>query len=310
MVIHRIIKIIGFMLSVLLFIALPVAKTNAFDNNRKILYDRYEEIKPRLEKTPYGIPLLIKTDFPPNKIHCDVYGVMDHPFALMRKMLLDPVNWCDILLLHTHIKSCTWGKNENHQDFLTLYFGGKAYQLPEDAYQLALEFHGTGSTEDYFDVRLSADKGPFFTRHYRVELDAVPLPSGKTFIRLSYEYDYGPALESALKIYYATLGRNKVGFTVVDRDKTGNPVYVKGNQGMIERNSVRCYFSVQSFLEAQKYPEKMRFNERIRRWYALVSQCPKQLYEFSENEYFENKVKENANQIRLQKGLPGLNDKE
>jgi len=250
-----------------------------------------------------AFPFSFKTDFPPSKIHCAVYGLMDHPFAMIRKMLLNPGNWCDILSLHTNIKACTWEKIEHHQDILTLYVGRKYYQKPEDALKLALEFHGADSPEEYFQVRLSADKGPFFTRHYRVELDAVPLPSGKTFIRLSYEYDFGEALETALKIYYATLGRKKVGFTVVGTDKKGNPVYVKGNQGLIERNAVRSYISIQSFMETLKYPEHTRFEKRIHRWYALVNEFPKQLYDLSENEYIRNKVQENADQVRLQKNL-------
>jgi hypothetical protein len=56
-------------------------------------------------------------------------------------------------------------------------------------------------------------------------------------------------------------------------------------------------------METLKYPEHTRFEKRIHRWYALVNEFPKQLYDLSENEYIRNKVQENADQVRLQKNL-------
>ena len=41
--------------------------------------------------------------------------------------------------------------------------------------------------------------------------------------------------------YLATLGRNKVGFTVIDHKPDGQPVYIGNVRGLVERNCMRYW---------------------------------------------------------------------
>ena len=43
--------------------------------------------------------------------------------------------------------------------------------------------------------------------------------------------------------YLHSVGRDKVGFTIVDRKPDGSPRYVKGIRGAVERNVMRYYFA-------------------------------------------------------------------
>ena len=284
-------------------IAFPCFAADTLGNDKNALYLKYSEIGSNLADSPFGVPIHIETSFSENKFRCYVYGIIDQEFHNLSLLLRDSMNLCEILLLHTNIKSCTVSITEKGSIFMTIYCGKKKYQQPEDTSNITLKYEVPVDELDYFLVRLSGKKGPFMTRNHLIRIDAVPLQRQKTFIRLSYEYDTGLTMESALGVYYATLGRKKVGFTIIGKDKGGNPVYVKGNQGLIERNSVRFYFAVQAFMETFEVEKDIRFNKRIHYWYSLVSQCPRQLYELPEKEYIENKIKENKNQKRLQQGL-------
>ena len=297
---------VAFYVSCLLVVSIgyPVAAWGTDIFRKTALFQKWEEIQPKLADTPFGIPIHIESLFPGHKIRCQVHGIMDQPFDDFEVVMTKSQNWSEMLLLHTNIKSCTVQRDGNGKKILTIYCGRKYYQPPEDTYSLALEFSVVDHQDDYFQAKLFGEKGPLFTHNYRVTLEGLSVSPGKTFICLSYEYDYGKTMKSALKMYYATLGRKKVGFTVVGTDKQGKPVFVRGNKGLIERNTVRFYFSVQAFMETLKYDDTIRFNKRIHHWYDLISQCPKQLYELSEKEYIENKKKEKRNQIQLQKELP------
>jgi len=124
---------------------------------------------------------------------------------------------------------------------------------------------------------------------------------------LHYEYDYGNTLKIALKGYFNTLGRRKVGFTIIGKNHQGEPIYVKGSQGLIERNSVRYYFSIISYLSSIGFDETLRFDKRLNHWYESVNHYPKQLHELSWKEYTANKKKEYKNQIMLQNMITNNN---
>jgi hypothetical protein len=133
-----------------------------------------------------------------------------------------------------------------------------------------------------------------------MRFEAIPLDSRRTFVHVSYEYSDSVALRLAEKVYFATLGWGKVGFTVTGTDGNGNPVYIAGPRGAIERNAVRYYFAIQSFMNALSYPEKIRFSGRISDWYDLTTRHRKQLFDLDKKEYLTFKTKEHMNQVILQ----------
>jgi hypothetical protein len=133
-----------------------------------------------------------------------------------------------------------------------------------------------------------------------MRFEAVPLDGGRTFVHVSYEYNGSVALRLAEKVYFATLGLGKVGFTVTGTDSEGNPIYIGGARGAVERNAVRYYFAIQSVMNTLRYPEKSRFSMRISEWYDLTSRYRKQLFDLDKNDYLAFKTKEHKNQVTLQ----------
>jgi hypothetical protein len=184
---------------------------------------------------------------------------------------------------------------------LTFYGGRKVYQPPEASHRFTYYYRNVEKGNTYMDVFLSADRGPFGTRDHRIRFEAMPIVGGATFVHVSCAYSYGPSLRLAEKIYFATLGRSKVGFTVNSIDGNGYPVYIGGPRGAIERNSVRYYFAIKSFMDTLRYSDKNRFNMMITEWYDLTSHYGKQLFEMDKHDYLASKTKEHKNQILLQR---------
>ena len=99
------------------------------------------------------------------------------------------------------------------------------------------------------------------------------------------------------------MGRNKVGFTVVAHDEKGNPVFIEGTRGAIERNAVRYYLAIRAYMDSLRFPEEIRFEQRIQLWYDLTDRLKEQLFELPREEYIDGKRRENKNQLNLQEQI-------
>ncbi len=265
----------------------------------KNLLDTYKRIETKLANNIFGIPLYLETFEGDKTIRVDTYSVVGYPFTEMRDVLQVPANWCDISLLHINVKACAC-KNLNGTWQLTLYNGRKFYQPPEDAYPVKYHYHLATTGSGHLKVSLAADSGPLSVKDLRINLEAIPLDRSRTFIHFSYSCSYGLFTEIALKSYFSTLGRGKVGFSIVGTDRQGDPVYVGGLQGAIERNAVRYYLAVLSYMDSLRFPEEQRFEQSISRWYDLTSQFPRQLSEVEKASYLNTKRQEHKNQLMLQ----------
>ncbi len=76
----------------------------------------------------------------------------------------------------------------------------------------------------------------------------------RTFLHLSYSYGYGMAGRLAMQGYLATVGADKVGFTVTGRDGNGQPIYIGGVRGAIERTAMRYYLAIDAHLASLSAP--------------------------------------------------------
>ncbi|HBG06481.1 MAG: hypothetical protein A2075_17265 [Geobacteraceae bacterium GWC2_58_44] len=263
------------------------------------LVAKYPSIRAHLERNQFGAPIYLESTEAEGSLRVDMYGIFNHPFDAVKEALHTPTNWCEIALLHINIKACT-SKKTADQWLLTLYSGRKYYQLPGDAYPLKLNFRIASEQPDFLDLTLVADEGPLRTKDHRIRLQAVPLDQGRTLVHFSYTYRHGSVARMAIKSYFATLGRDKVGFTIISR-KGGKPVYIDGVRGAVERNTVRYYLALHTYMDTLKYPEGQRFEQRISRWYDLTAKYPRQLKETEKGEYLANKRQERKNQIMMQK---------
>lgn len=247
-----------------------------------------------------GLPLQVRSE-EGDVLQAEVSGLMRQPFAEVAQVLTDPANWCDFVPLSFNVKACTFSAGPK-KAVLTFYAGRKFYQPPADAHSLSYAFTVEEASEEGLRIALRALEGPFGTRDYRIELDILPAGEG-TALRLCSSYR--PSLRSKLATegYLATLGRNKIGFSVSGRDETGQPLYVQGVKGIVERNAVRYFLALQAFLGTRHIQPGERFEARLRAWFDMTEAFRAQLHEMERGDYLQMKRRERANQLRLQQTL-------
>ena len=267
-----------------------------------ILLDTYHRNMSRLEKSSFGLPFYLESFERDNRVNVDVYGIFDYPFSSLVNVLKVPANWCDIVSLHLNVKACTYSELSGAW-LLTFYIGRKFYQPPEDTHQVMYQYHNVFQHQGHLDINLRADAGPFGTKDHKMRFEALPLDGSRTFVHVSYAYSDSVALRLAAKVYFATFGRDKVGFTVAGTDSNGNPVYIGGPRGSIERNAVRYYLAIQSFMNTLRYPEGSRFSMRVSEWYDLTTRYRVQLFELDKEDYLTFKTNEHKNQVILQRSI-------
>ena len=117
---------------------------------------------------------------------------------------------------------------------------------------------------------------------------------------MGYSEAAGLIADIAMRTYLSTIGRNKVGFTVTGTNGNGEPIYIKGLQGVVERNVMRYIFAIQSILDTKDLPEKIRQKAQFAHWYNAISKHRRQLVELSNEEYLNNKKQELKNQQQAQ----------
>ena len=217
--------------------------------------------------------------------------------------LQGPDGWCEVMFLHLNIKSCVHGENEDGQ-WMRLYMGRKFYQDPRNVRQIDMEF-SSGATEDGVRwVFLTADEGPFNTSDYRFVLSAIPAENG-TYVQLVSSQKASRAATWAINLYYATLARGKIGFSVVGTDRDGNPEYSTGDEAMLERNVVRYLIAIRTYMQTYRKSGIEGMQERAAIWFDATEEYARQLREVSREDYLRNKEREYLHQIELQAEISG-----
>lgn len=251
---------------------------------------RYASLEKELAQNVFGRPLHLDSQESADWLGGDIHAVLDHPFATLNVALNGADHWCDILILHINIKYCrSVGKAPDSK--LLVHIGTKHSQSLASAQRVVFDFHVRADTPDYLRVELHAPEGALGTRDYRIALEAVPLEGGRSFIHLGYTYRYGFAARMAMQSYLATIGSGKVGFSAVGRGANGQPVYVKGVRGVVERNTMRYYLAIDTYV-ATVNATRADIDRRLHRWFAATEQYALQLHELDESEYLTMKQEE------------------
>lgn len=253
------------------FAASSLLAANEGAGSASALKAQYEKLRSRPEKSPFDIPLFIESEQTSNTLSGDIHAKLDRRFDMVKTALQSPRAWCEILILHPNVKGC--GVDTGDASLTVLI--GSAETPAKFTYRVAQ------STDDYLDVRLSAAQGPLGTSDYTFHIEATPLDAQSTLLHLGYSHGYGLRAKFALQAYFNTFGRDKVGFTVVDRTADGTPVYVDDLRGGIERNAMRYYFAIRSHLDALSAPVGERLEKGLQSFYALTERYPLQLKEES-----------------------------
>ena len=267
----------------------PVNKADA--NSPGELRAKYGALQDRLSVNQFHRPLYLGSSETRGGVAGDIYALVNHPFATVGAALNSPGNWCDILNLHLNTKYCR-ASTAGEGSVLDVSIGTKHGQPLDKAHRVVFAYRVAAQSPSYLRVRLNADQGPFSTSDYRIVLAVVPLENGLTFIHLSYSYAYGLAGQLAMQAYLATIGRDKVGFTVVGTHPDGRFLHIGGLRGVVERNTMRYYLAIEAYLGALSAPPQARLEMRLHDWFAAIERYPRQLHELEQSEYLDMKRKE------------------
>lgn len=294
-----------YLIFVLLCLGVGIARAGNADASSSVsLRAKYDVSLERLSHNQFQRPLYLDSSEIAGGVTGDIYARVNYPFATVTAALNSPDNWCDIMNLHLNTKYCR-ATTTGTMSVINVSIGKKYDQPLDEAYRVVFAYRVAAQTPAYLQVVLNADKGPLSTRDYRIVLEAIPLKNSQTFIHLSYSYAYGLVGRLAMQAYLETSGSNKVGFTPAGKEAGGEPLYIGGMRGVVERNTMRYYLAIEAFLGALSVPLEARSEKRLHDWFAATERYPRQLHEMEQGTYLDMKRKEYR---RQQAELPQANN--
>lgn len=280
---------------------LPAAQAaTVAEANGAQLLAAYRLLEPRLRFGTGNAPLAVETSTRDGLLLGDAYAILDYPYGKVTAVLRDARNWCDIVPLHMNVKACTT-QALHAGTRLTLYAGRKSYQSPGQARALNYTYRVQALGSDYFSASLTADKADADSPP--VALEAIPLGGERTLIHVRYASRTPLWLRVAADSYFATVGAHKVGFSSTGTDRHGEPEYIGGLYGAVERNALRYYLALDSYFGTDHTPQAGRFDQRLNHWFDLTERYPVQLHEMDKADYLRAKRKERTQQLKLQQRL-------
>ncbi len=265
------------------------ALTPAHAQDGAALTARHAALHAALGSNQFQRPLYLESHEESGDLQGDIYARVAQPFGVAGPALQGMEQWCDILILHLNVKRCRAGATTAGDDTLSINIGRKFDQPVADAHLFGFRYQVARSGPDYLRVVLSAATGPLGTRRYRLVLELVALDPGNSFVHLSYAYAQGAAARWATRVYLTTLGRAKVGFSIVGHKGDGQPVYIGGTRGAIERNAMRFYLAIEAYLGALSAPAAEQGEQRLNDWFTAVERYPVQLHELERDAYLQMK---------------------
>jgi hypothetical protein len=244
-----------------------------------------------LRSSVFGEPLLLTSRPSPEGEERDegeVVGEVAQPFARVAEVFGSPATVCKLLFLHLNVRGCKPGPATGAPS-LAISAGPMRETMPGLVYGLDFVLRTEQVDGAYIDVRFDAAQGPLGTSHIRVQLEAVPIDAGHSFIRLRFAHDASLAARLASRLYLATAGRAKIGFTVLDRAADGQPRYIGGQRAALERNVMRHYLGLLAYTSVNTGTEPERMEARLRAWHALTERHALQLHELDLADYLHEK---------------------
>jgi hypothetical protein len=256
---------------------------------------KHAAVAARLQSSPFKQPVVLDSVQTADHTQGDVYAVLAHPLATLRRELTSPSHWCDVMSLHANTKYCQAGAG-SAGSVLKVYIGQKIPQSLDAASEVNLNFSVVDQNPQYLQVVLHSNEGPMGTSDYKIAFQAMALSANTTFVQFSYAYASGVLARVAMQTYLATSGASKVGFTVTGRRPDGQPVHVAGVLGLVERNTMRFYLAIDSFLASTAQPASQQLEHRLQNWFTAVERYPLQLHEMQRQDYLAMKRAEDERQ--------------
>lgn len=260
---------------------------------------KYTSLEVPLRQNQFKQPLVLDSAEAPNRLQGDIYAIVDYPFGEVSTGLNNPDHWCDVMLLHINTKYCHAVTGPSGT-ILKVNIGKKTPQKLANAARLEFNYSVAAATPDYVQIMLNAKGGPLGTSDYRILLEAVALPNDRAFLHLTYSYAVNFVGRLAMQTYLATIGSSKVGFTVIGQRIDGQSDYIGGVRGVVERNTMRYYLAIDSFLATASAPPTVQLEKRLQSWFSAVERYPRQLHEMDRDAYLEMKRAEYLRQQTAQ----------
>ncbi|KQP22964.1 hypothetical protein [Pseudorhodoferax sp. Leaf267] len=254
---------------------------------RERLMREYQALRAQLASSPLGQPLLISSSEADAELRGQVHAVVDTAFADLCAALSRPQAWCEILVLHLNTKRCVAGDGSSGSTNLAMAVTRKHDHAAKDAFLLDFRWDRVQAGPDALQIVMTAPEGPLGTANYRIVLDAIALPGGKSFLSFAYACRFSTAARLGMRTYLSTFGRDKVGFTKVEGQ--GEDVYVGGMRGVIERTAMRYYLAIEAWFAASRAPATRQRELRMQRWFEATERYPRQLHETDLAEYLAGK---------------------
>lgn len=292
--------IIGLMLAMAVTSAnsLAIASEQSSDNFVIALLGQHKLLNKALADNQFRRPLVLNSTESPDQLKGEIYAVLNYPFATVNGALNNPAHWCNALILHINVKYCR-AISDKAGTVLDINLGKKYDQPLVETYKTTFKYSEVTSAANYFSIELKAADGPLGTHDYRIWVEATPLKNGQTFLHFTYAYSFGLTGRLAMKGYLATIGKDKVGFTIDGKQSNTQPNYIQGVRGVVERNTMRYYLAIDAYLATLKTPPESQLEKSLQVWFDNTEQFSEQLHEVERAEYFEMKRKEILRQNSL-----------
>ena len=268
-------------------LALICVSMPAIAQDAAALRARHAALKDELANSGFGRPLHVESSIAGSVQKGEIFAVLERPFSVVAPALARPAQWCEVVMLQVNVKRC-----EASDDEMRAWITRRPRDSVDSAHRVDFRLDRAAARADYFHVLLNAPTGPVGTRDYAIKLEAAALDERRTFVHLSYAYTLGTMARFAMDAYLSGAGRDKVGFSVVEKQANGQPVYVDGARGVIERSAMRYFLAVEAYLDTLGEPPARRLDTRLRRWYAAISRYPQLREPVAADEYVEMKRRE------------------
>ncbi|VWX63653.1 conserved hypothetical protein [Burkholderiales bacterium 8X] len=255
---------------------------------RNALQEDHRRWSAELAGSPLGRPIHLVSRETDHGLQGEIWAVLDHPFAEARAVFVDPAQWCEMLLLHINNRRCQV-RTGSGGGIVALGVVRRYDKPVEDAFDLRFEHRVGADAPDHVGVMLTAREGPLGTSEHRVVIEAMPLGERQVFVHFSYAYEHNLMARMATSAYLATFGSYKRGFTVIGRAPDAGPVHIRGMRGLMERNAMRYFLTLDAYLDGGEAPAGDRFELRLKKWFDGIERYPAQLHEVDFKTYAELK---------------------
>lgn len=275
------------------FLLLPFSLYAENNEYLKQLEHIYVSIQNKSLQSLPDQPIHIQSSVNKERLHADVYAVKTIAFEQLVKKINRPEQWCRFITLHLNIKACVY--RHEPENSLSFYAGRKFYEPAENAFELSYRFAVKTTTENYFELLLSADEGPFSTSDYQIKLEALKA-GDDVLLHMSLSYNSSFTSRLGTSVYLSTIGADKVGFSQQKTDE-GTLEYIQGVEGIIERNVMRYFLALSVYLENGER------QHMVKNWFAATEKYARQLHEVEEVDYLQAKQREYQQQEEMQQRL-------